>query len=390
VNTSALTLALHEGVREVDAADWNRLAGGANPFMEHAWLAAMESSGAVGPGTGWAPWVVAARDASGRLVGAVPLYAKSHSFGEYIYDWAWADLAARIGTRYYPKLIVASPFSPVTGPRVLVAPDLDERTADTVFDALVDAMLDVCRQNEVAGLHLLFITEDVAARLAARGFIVRHAHQYHWRNEGYATFDDFLDRFRSKRRREIRRERRRLAEQGYRVDPVRGTELSTADLDHIFDFYASTCARHAWGRQYLDRSFFHEVHRTMPERIVVMLARDAKGDVIAGTFNLRAGDRLFGRYWGASEDVPFLHFETCYYRTIEYAIDEGIAVVEPGAGGDHKFVRGFEPVTMYSAHWIADPRLRGILDNATERESHHVDEFVERLRDASPVKKRDP
>lgn len=387
MNAPAIELELLPSVTSVQAADWDALVGAGSPFVEHAWLAAMEDSGAVGGRTGWGPNFLLARDSGGQLIGAVPLYLKSHSMGEYVYDWAWADVAARLGVPYYPKLIAAAPFSPVTGPRVLVHPSLDPAYGDLVFDTLVAATLKLAEDNDIHGVHFLFLEPAAAERMREHGLLIRQAHQYHWTNAGYASFDDFLDRFRSKKRREIRRERRRLHEAGYRVRAVGGTELSVAQMDAVFRFYASTCSKYMWGRQYLDREFFTRVHQTMPERLVAMLAHDPDGAIIAGTFNLTKGDRIFGRYWGCDVDVPFLHFETCYYATIEYAIDRGLQVLEPGAGGDHKYVRGFQPVTMYSAHWIADPTLRSVLSRATEQESRVIDETVEHMIAQSPLKR---
>lgn len=387
MNTPSLELQLLPTIRDVDPAHWNALVGDGNPFVEHAWLAAMEQSGAVGDGTGWSPHVLAAVDADGRLVGAVPLYAKAHSFGEYVYDWAWADVAARIGAGYYPKLIAASPFSPVTGPRLMVHPDLDGERATLVFEALVSATLTIAQDNGIHGVHFLFLEPEVAERVGEMGLLIRQAHQYHWFNDGYASFDDFLARFKSKKRREIRRERRRLAERGYTVEAVEGPDLTVEQMDAVFRFYASTCEKYVWGRQYLDREFFRIVHETMPEHVVAMLARDGDGELVAGTFNLIKDDRIYGRYWGCDVDVPFLHFETCYYATIEYAIERGLEAMEPGAGGDHKYVRGFEPVTMYSAHWLADPRLSSVLSQATERECRVIDETIEHMREHSPLKK---
>lgn len=380
-----LEFALDDTVATATESEWNKLVGDGSPFVEWAWLRAMETSGAVDPDRGWMPQILTARR-DGELVGAVPLYAKGHSYGEYVYDWAWADVARRMGRPYYPKLIAASPFSPVTGPRILVDPELPAEERDGIFEALVATAVRACEDNGIHGLHLLFVSPQVAESLGERGMIVRQAHQYHWKNDGYASFDDFLARFRSKRRRELRRERRRLAESGYSVHPVAGTDLTVAEMDAVFRFYSSTCEKYMYGRQYLDRDFFAEIHRTMPERIVAMLAKDPDGEVVAGAFCLEKGDRLYGRYWGCDEDVPFLHFETCFYRPIEYAIERGLRVMEPGAGGDHKFVRGFEPVTMYSGHWLADPVLGRVLAQATERESRMVDETVEHLSDVSPLR----
>lgn len=345
----------------------------------------METTGAVDPERGWMPQILTARS-DGELVGAIPLYLKGHSYGEYVYDWAWADVARRMGRPYYPKLIAASPFTPVTGPRVLLHPALDAEQSKALFGTMVGAALDLCREHGIHGAHFLFVEPDVADALSGAGLIVRQAHQYHWRNAGYSTFDDFLGRFRSKRRREIRRERRCLADAGVRVDPICGTELTESEMDAMFRFYASTCDKYMWGRQYLDRAFFAEIHQTMPGRIVVMCARGPDDRVLGGALCLRKNDRLYGRYWGCDEDVRFLHFETCFYRPIEYAIDEGLAAMEPGAGGEHKFVRGFEPVTMFSGHWLRDPMLRAVLVQATEQESRLVDETIEHLKGVSPLR----
>ena len=380
-----VTLSIDDSVSVASEEEWNLLVGDGSPFIEWAWLRAMETSGAVSSDRGWMPQILTAR-ADGELVGAVPLYLKGHSYGEYVYDWAWADVARRMGRSYYPKLIAASPFTPVTGPRILTHPELEPDAASGLFTTLVRTVLKACTDNEIHGAHFLFVSPTVAEELGETGLIVRQAHQYHWRNDGYGCFDDFLGRFRSKRRREIRRERRRLAESGFRVDPVRGTELSESEMDAVFRFYASTCEKYMWGRQYLDRDFFAEIHRTMPERIVAMLARDPDDRIVAGAFCLQKDDRLYGRYWGCDADVRFLHFETCFYRPIEYAIDNGLSVMEPGAGGDHKFVRGFEPVTMYSGHWLLDPMVGAVLAQAAQHESRMVDETVEHLKGASPIR----
>lgn len=390
LDPETLTISIAHQVSDLDPAAWDRLVGDGSPFVEHAWLAAMERSGAVDSDRGWSPHILIARDTDDQLVGAVPLYLKGHSYGEYVYDWAWADVANRLGVRYYPKLIAASPFSPVTGPRILVDPDAEPERAEQIFDGLVSSALRLASMNEIHGVHWLFLEEPVARKLKDHGLILRQAHQYHWHNDGYADFDDFLDRFKSKRRREIRRERRRLAEGGYRVEAVRGTELTEEQMDAVFRFYATTCERYMYGRRYLDRAFFAEIHAHMPERILAMLAYDKDDTLIAGTFNLRKGDRLYGRYWGADRDVPFLHFETCFYSTIAYCIAEGIQVMEPGAGGDHKYVRGFEAETMYSAHWLANPKLSAVLAQITENECERVDEMVEHLAQRSPLKRLEP
>jgi len=387
VNTASIAVGFEPGVAHLDPHAWDALVGDGSPFLEHAWLAALEHSGSVGEGTGWTPTIACAR-LGDTLVGAVPLYLKAHSFGEYVYDWAWADAAAQIGTRYYPKLVATSPLSPVAGARLLTSPALDPAARARVAAALVDATLALAAETGVSGLHFLFPTAEEAEALRQRGMFVRTAFQYHWSNDGYASFDDYLARFESKRRRELRRERRRLAEAGYRVEPTPGHRLTATDRDALYRFYASTCAKHTFGRPYLSRAFFDEVCDTVPHRILMMRALDPDGALVAGTFNVTKGDRLYGRYWGCDVEVPHLHFETCYYRTIEHAIDTGVAVMEPGAGGDHKYARGFNPVVTWSAHWIAHPVLARAIERHVARERDAVDAWVERLTAESPLRKR--
>lgn len=382
---TALYVQVVDDLSGVSADEWNALDPSENPFVRYEWLRAMEVAGCVDPDTGWLPQYVLAR-LDDRLVGAVPLYVKGHSYGEYVYDWAWADLAARLGKPYYPKVIGASPFSPCSGPRVMVDSDLSAALASAVFDALVRTTELVTEQEGITGLHLLFVDKESADRLSTRGFLVRHAHQYHWQNEGYGCFDDFLARFRSKRRREIRRERRRLAEGGYRVTAHEGTELKDEEIGDVFRFYRTTCARYVWGRQYLNRRFFDEVFATMGDRIRVFFARDEHGDRVAGTFNLVSPTRMYGRYWGADVEVPHLHFETCYYAMIEYAIAQGYEAIEPGAGGDHKYARGFAAVTTYSAHAISDPLLRHLLAQHLEHERSAIGCMVDEMQERAPLK----
>ena len=382
---TALCLSVEHDLGALDPGAWDALDPTGNPFVSYAWLRALEVTGCVGPGTGWSPHYVVARVA-GELVGAVPLFLKAHSYGEYVYDWAWADLASRLDKPYYPKVISASPFSPCTGPRVLVSPALAPSVREAVFDALVRTSRSLAEQEGLTGLHMLFVDEPVAKRLGERGFIVRTAHQYHWANEGYADFDAFLARFRSKRRREIRRERRRVAEGGYTVSAHVGDELTAEERDDIFRYYRTTCARYVWGRQYLSRAFFDEVCARMGAKVRVFFARDASGARVAGTFNLVSPTRMYGRYWGADVEVPHLHFETCYYAMIEYAIAHGYEAIEPGAGGDHKYARGFAPVTTYSAHTLNDPLLRHLLTQHLERERDAISCMVNEMQERGPLR----
>lgn len=382
------TARVDETIADVDAEAWDRLVGDGSPFVEYRWLRAMEDAGCVAPEHGWLPQIVTLYEGD-RLVGALPTYLKGNSYGEFVYDWAWADLAHRMGVDYYPKLIVASPFSPVTGPRVLVDQGGTESQQDAWRAALGDAVAEIVQRSGVSGAHVLFAPEREARALEERGWFVRVAHQYHWHNDGYQDFDDFLSRFRSKRRRSIRRERRLVREAGYTVETIAGVDLDEATMDRVFGFYATTCDRYVWGRRYLNRAFFAQVHRTMPERIRVFVARDASGDIVGGTFNLQKGDRLYGRYWGSTVDTPLLHFETCYYAMIDYAIAHGLAAIEPGQGGEHKYTRGFAPQPMYSAHLVRDGRLAWTLRRHTEQESGLVLDEVERMREAGPIRLAD-
>lgn len=383
-----LIIELVEDLSGVERDAWDALVGVESPFVEWAWLRALEETGCVSPDRGWLARHVLARDESGALLGAMPMYIKGNSFGEFVYDWAWADLAMRLGQAYYPKTIVASPFSPVAGPRLLVSHGASAERRGWIRDALVRTALTVCEQDGVTGLHVLFATEDEVDWLARRSFFKRIAFQYHWHNDGYADFDDFLARFQSKRRREIRRERRQVHGAGYTVVTRSGDELTERDLDDAFRFYASTCERYVWGRQYLERSFFTRYHELAPNRLRVFFAQDASGEVVAGTFNLDAGGRLFGRYWGSDVDVPLLHFETCYYAMISWAIEHGYQAIEPGAGGDHKYSRGFEPVRTFSAHHLFDPRLEQLLRRHVAMERRVIDAEVEALRASSPLRRR--
>lgn len=379
-----ITVRVEDSLASIDAESWNAMVADTSPFVRYEWLRAMEVTGCVVPDEGWMPQIVSAWE-DDVLLGALPMYLKGNSFGEFVYDWSWANLAARLGLSYYPKLIVASPFSPVTGTRILTNPMLDDGARDEVFELLVRASLRVADQESISGLHFLFMPPWQADKMRELGFMIRVAHQYHWKNEGYESFDDFLGKFRSKKRRNIRRERRKVAEAGVEIRTLSGREMRRADLDQLFAFYSNTCERYVWGRQYLNRDFFEEIHQKMPDSIRGFFAHH-EGSVIAGTFNMQDEDRLYGRYWGSKVDMPNLHFETCYYAMIDFAIDQGIGAIEPGQGGEHKYDRGFEPETMYSAHWIKNPRLSQVLDVHLKQERHLVIQEVERMQDQSPIR----
>ncbi|MFI5317602.1 MAG: GNAT family N-acetyltransferase, partial [Myxococcota bacterium] len=325
------------GVRDVPAAEWNALVADESPFLEWEWLASLEEAGCVGGSTGWSPRPIAVRD-GGRLVAAVPLYVKTHSEGEFVFDWGWADAAERAGIPYYPKLLVGVPFTPVTGARLLVA--AGEPRGEWLA-RLGGALVELCRGSGLSGVHVNFCRADEVAALREIGFELRVGVQYHWKNAGYACFDDWLARFRSKRRNQIRRERREVAESGVRVETLEGDSIPDDLFEPMFSFYLATVRGRAWGRQYLNRKFFALLRERFRARLSFVVA-SAGGQPIAGTFNVAKGDALYGRYWGATRDVRNLHFEVCYYAAVEHCIARGLARFEPGAGGDYKQARGFD------------------------------------------------
>lgn len=349
------------GVRAVDRAAWDALVGDGTPFCEWDLLAALEEAGCVGGDTGWHPAPVTVWDGD-RLVGAAPAYVKEHSFGEYVYDWRIAHWVHQQGRRWYPKLVVAVPYNPVQGARLLVAPDAPR---EAVVARLVEGLL--AAGADLPGVHVLFPDERDAADCVARGASLRLQAQYHWHNRGWRTFEGWLAALPSKRRTMIRRERR--AVEGVRVEVVEAPPAGLAG--DLWGFYRDTYVRHTGETGYLNAAFFEILCARWAHRIHVVLARDG-GRPIAGTFNVRKGDRLYGRWWGASRDVPFLHFEVAIYAAVEWCIREGVAAFEPGHGGEHKRARGFEPVLTRSTHWQRDADIHVALRAFYEREAHVV------------------
>jgi len=367
-------------LEDVEPRDWNALSDG-NPFLRHEFLVALERTRCIGPGTGWEPAYLTAR-ADGRLVGAMPLYVKHDSRGEFVFDWSWADAYEHAGGRYYPKLVASIPFTPATGRRLLVAPDLP---ASEIEAALLRGAEDVRRELDASSLHCLFPTEAEGGAFAAAGYLPRKSCQFHWRNRGYADFDAFLATFSSAKRKKARRERRRVAEAGIRFEHARGDELSAADWDAVFEFHAFTFLRRG-RRPYLNRAFFAEVARTMPECLVVIVARHEEVP-IAAAICFQGGGALYGRYWGALADFHSLHFETCYYQGIEYCIREGLDKFEPGTQGEHKISRGFSPTATWSWHRLADPRFRRAVQHFLTRETMQVDAYMDYLEDHVPYRR---
>jgi predicted N-acyltransferase len=353
-----------------------------NPFVSHEFLSSLEASGSVGDRTGWLPRHVLVDDKGGRLLGAMPCYAKTHSRGEYVFDHGWAEAFERAGGDYYPKLQVAVPFSPVTGPRLLIRPG---PTADAMRGALADALVDLTTTNELSSAHVSFLTETEWRALGKRNFLQRTDQQFHWENAGYASFDDFLAALASRKRKTIRRERKEALSAGVEVRWLTGSDLTEAVWDAFFAFYMETGSR-KWGRPYLTREFFSIVGERMRDRILLVMARRA-GRWIAGAINFIGADTLYGRNWGAIEHHPFLHFEVCYYQAIDFAIARGLQRVEAGAQGEHKLARGYLPHTTYSAHFIANPALRRAIADYLARERLYIKAATEELAAAAPFRK---
>ena len=353
-----------------------------NPFVSHEFLSSLEESACVGGRTGWQPRHLLAEDATGGLRGAAPCYVKTHSRGEYVFDHGWAEAFERAGGDYYPKLQIAVPFTPVTGPRLLAAPG---PLADVVRGALGDAIKELTTTSKLSSSHVTFLTEAEWRALGQRGFLQRTDQQFHWENGGYANFDDFLNCLASRKRKAIRRERKEALQAGVDVCWLTGSQLTEAVWDAFFAFYMETGSR-KWGRPYLTRDFFSIIGQKMRDRILLVMARRA-GRWIAGAINFIGADTLYGRNWGATEHHPFLHFELCYYQAIDYAIANGLKRVEAGAQGEHKLARGYLPQTTYSAHFIANPALRRAVADFLSRERAYVQAAAEELAAAAPFRK---
>jgi uncharacterized protein len=372
-----------ESLTEIDAELWNECANPAglphNPFLRHEFLLALETSGSAVARTGWQPFHLAVDDDDHALIGVVPMYLKAHSQGEYVFDHAWADAWHRAGGRYYPKLQVSVPFTPATGRRLLSrsGSDADDR-------ALLGACAQVARQVGVSSLHLTFLPETQWRAAGQLGYLQRIDQQFHWRNEGYASFDDFLAELASKKRKNLKRERRDALADGIEVEWLTGRDLTEAHWDAFYRFYQDTGSR-KWGSPYLTRRFFSLINETMAEDILLILCR-RDGRYIAGALNFIGGDTLYGRNWGCIEDHRFLHFEACYYQAIDFAIARGLARVEAGAQGGHKVARGYRPQPTYSAHWIADEGFRRAVADYLERERAYVRDDIAYVEAHGPFK----
>ena len=377
----AITIAVVDDLAHLPAEAWDACAGTANPFVRHAFLSALEESGAVSADTGWAPQHLIIDDGVGGISACAPLYLKSHSYGEYVFDWGWAEAWERAGHDYYPKLQCAVPFTPVTGPRLMVRPG---ETAP-LREALLGGMMQLAERHEVSSFHITFPTEDEWNLMGKAGLLQRVGQQYHWENRGYESFDDFLAELSSRKRKAIRKERRAVEEAGVEMSTLRGREITEAHWDAFYGFYLNTSDR-KWGPTYLNRAFFSLLHQSMCDDVVLVLAR-RDDQPVGGALNLIGGDTLYGRYWGCSEHYKFLHFEACYYRAIDFAIEHGLKRVEAGAQGPHKVQRGYLPSPTYSGHWIADARFRNAVAQFIEQERQMVEMEGEALAEASPFRK---
>ena len=382
------TLDLAPSIAEIPAADWDRVAGTANPFVSHAFLRALEDGGATGGDSGWDPMHLILRDSDGRLAAAMPHYLKHHSYGEYIFDHSWANAFTRAGGAYYPKMLSAVPFTPATGPRFLTG-DADDTRAAQLRAALTNGMTQYLDRLGLSSAHVNFLPEADIAALSDDGWMVRSSIQFHWQNDSYTDFDAFLAALSSRKRKNIRKERRTVAEAGVRLLRLTGDDITTSHIDHFYRFYMSTIDR-KWGGAYLTEDVFHQLHASMADRMLLVMA-EYDGRIIGGALNFIGEDALFGRNWGADLDIPCLHFEACYYQAIEFAIERGLKTVEAGAQGFHKVQRGYLPVTTYSAHWIAHDGFRAAVARFLDSERRGIDAEINAIEiQASPFRKSQP
>ena len=358
-----LAVKVLENIAALAPSEWDACAGTENPFVRHTFLRALEDSGSVGQESGWLPQHLIIEDEAGQLLGAVPMYLKNPSQGEYVFDWGWADAYERAGGRYYPQLQVSIPFSPVTGPRLLVRPG---DIAETIRSALVAGLIEVAKQDGVSSLHVTFAEEPDADFLESSGFLIRHGHQFHWKNAGYETFDDFLGNLSSRKRKNIRKERRKVEESGIRMQTLNGADIKPEHWDEFHRFYVNTYDR-KWGYPYLTRDFFAMLGEEMADQVALVRA-DIDDLAIAGALNFVGADALYGRNWGCAGRYKFLHFAACYYRAIYFAIERGLTTVEAGTQGPHKIQRGYLPQRTYSAHWIRDQGFRDAVADYLARE----------------------
>lgn len=370
-----------EGLKDIKAEDWNQLVPDNNPFLLYDFLHGLEKHRCL-DGHGWLPCHLLLND-NDKLIAAIPLYLKSNSYGEFVFDWAWADAYERAGGSYYPKLVSAIPFSPVSGPRLLIHPQHAQQ--ETIKKHLIEACLHFVKTNKLSSFHCLFPDKEEVAAFSNHAFLLRKTCQFHWHNQAYRDFDDFLDKLSSKKRKQIKRERRQVKEQGLEIEALMGKDISEQQWRVFYNFYCSTFHRR-WGEPRLTLDFFLSLSETLPEQTLLFLAKH-QAKYVAGAFAMRGQDALYGRHWGCSEQFSQLHFELCYYQTIEFSIKHGIQRVDAGVQGEHKINRGFQALALPSCHWIAHDGFRQAIDDYLRRERVEIDRYVAMLKEHSPFKR---
>jgi predicted N-acyltransferase len=378
---TTLQVKVIESLQEVNPAEWDALVGDASPFLEWGWLSSMEESRCVVPKTGWQPQHLAVYDGQ-RLIAACPLYLKGHSMGEFVFDHGWADAAQQAGIEYYPKMLVAAPFTPATGIRFLTAPGSDRRS---LIQLLGKTLQQICRQNEFSSVHVNFCLPDEAEALGEIGYLKRMGLQYQWLNYEYKTFDDYLAHFRNKRRNQIKREMREMDQLGVTIEAHSGEEITDELFPYMYQLYKAHIDKLYWGRQYLRSEFFDLLAERFRKNLCFVAAR-YRGEVIAGTINVQKSGVMYGRYWGCFRELRHLHFNVCYYAAIAHCIRNGMVRFEPGAGGDFKRLRGFDPQPTISMHFMAEPRFAEAVSRFLERERDQVDHTIDWLQQDSELK----
>lgn len=376
-----LSLKLHAGIDEIDAKLWNRLCGNDYPFLRHEFLHALESTGCVCAEQGWQPVHLTIEDET-DVVAVMPLYLKNHSWGEYVFDWAWADAYERYGLDYYPKLLTAIPFTPAQGPRLGHSIPL----ADLV-PTLTNGLQSLCHSLNASGWHGLFVEPTLRQQLAEQPLLQRLGCQYHWFNDGYRDFDHFLSTFSSRKRKNLKKERQKVVQQGVALETLEGSQITDSHLEHFYRFYQMTYLKRG-RRGYLTQAFFQQLRDRMPEHLVLVLA-SVNGTPVAGALSLRSEDTLYGRYWGCLEEYDSLHFETCYYQGIEYCIRHGLKRFDPGAQGEHKIQRGFKPVETWSCHWIKEEGFRPAIRQFLAEEAEAMQAQIAELTTWLPFRNED-
>ena len=374
-----MQVTVHDAVADIDSRAWNRLAGNEYPFLRHEFLYAAEETGCVSGDTGWWPRHLTIAGNTG-LRAAMPLYEKSHSWGEFVFDWAWAQAYERVGLDYYPKLVSAVPFTPAPSRRLLLA---DPNDADAAA-ALMASAVTLAKESGCSSLHILFPTDDELPLLREAGLSIRKACQFHWHNRNYSSFDDFLATFSAAKRKKVKRERRRAAEAGISFRRLRGREIDAQTWGIVHRLISITFMQRG-SLPYFDEGFFKTISEQLPDNILVVLA-ECEGESVAAAIFFESDRALYGRYWGAGSDYNALHFETCYYQGIDYCIEHGKEVFEPGTQGEHKISRGFVPVPTWSAHWLAQPELFAAVDNYVDAEARHIEEYMQAVDDHSPYR----